>query len=123
MIKKLTFIFGELTIYDNYVLAVMKEGVTISPNYNDVLIDISATYFHNKQFIYITHRVHSYSVDPQIYYQTEKIKNLIGFAVVSQNYQAKLNAQIEKMFFKKPFKIFTELEDAVTWAKETTQMN
>ncbi|REE08181.1 hypothetical protein DFQ09_10857 [Winogradskyella pacifica] len=123
MIKKLTFIFGELTIYDNYVLAVMKEGVTISPNYNDVLIDISATYFHNKQFIYITHRVHSYSVDPQIYYQTEKIKNLIGFAVVSQNYQAKLNAQIEKMFFKKPFKIFTELEDAVTWAKETTQMD
>jgi hypothetical protein len=62
-------------------------------------------------------------VDPQIYYQTEKIKNLIGFAVVSQNYQAKLNAQIEKMFFKKPFKIFTELEDAVTWAKETTQMD
>ena len=123
MIKKITFIFGELTIYDNYVLAVMKEGVTISPNYNDVLIDISATYFHNKQFIYITHRVHSYSVDPQIYYQTEKIKNLIGFAVVSQNYQAKLNAQIEKMFFKKPFKIFTELEDAVTWAKETTQMD
>ncbi|EPR74451.1 hypothetical protein ADIWIN_0552 [Winogradskyella psychrotolerans RS-3] len=101
----------------------MKEGVTISPSYNDVLMDISKTYYNNKQFIYITHRVNSYSVNPQIYYQTEKIENLIGFAVVSHNYQAKLNAQIEKMFFKKPFKIFTELEDAMTWATEITQTN
>ncbi|WP_179335473.1 hypothetical protein [Winogradskyella costae] len=123
MIKKLSFNFGELSIYDNYVLAVMKEGVTISPNYNDVLVDISETYFRNKNFIYITHRIHSYSVDPQIYYKTEKIENLIGFAVVSHNYQAKLNAQIEKMFFKKPLMIFSDIEEAITWALKVTKTN
>ena len=123
MIKKLSFNFGELSIYDNYVLAVMKEGVTISPNYNDVLVDISETYFRNKNFIYITHRIHSYTVDPQIYYKTEKIENLIGFAVVSHNYQAKLNAQIEKMFFKKPLMIFSDIEEAITWALKVTKTN
>lgn len=118
MIEKLTFDFGELNIHNNYVIAVMKEGVTIQPSYNDVLVDISKNYYLNKPFIYITHRVNSYSVDPKIYYQTEKIENLIGFAVVSNNYKAKLNAQLEKMFFKKPFEIFSNIDEAYEWADD-----
>jgi hypothetical protein len=116
MEKTLTFDFCEMTIYDKYVVVVMKEGVNITPGHNNVLIDVTKIYFSKKSFVYITHRINSYSVDPQIYLETAKIENLKGFAVVSKNYKAKVNAQIEKMFFNKPFEIFTNLENAFSWA-------
>jgi hypothetical protein len=126
MKESLKFDFCDMTIYDNYVVVVMKEGVNITPAHNTVLQEVTATYFKNKPYVYITHRVNSYSVDPKIYYETVKIENLKGFAVVSSNYQAKINAQIEKMFFAKPFEIFTKLDDALEWAKsiieKTTQL-
>jgi hypothetical protein len=107
-----------MTIYDNYVVVIMKEGVNIMPEHNNVLVEVTSTYYPNKPFVYITHRINSYSVDPKIYFETSKIENLKGFAVVSSNYKAKINAQIEQMFFTKPFEIFNTLEDAFSWAKE-----
>ena len=111
----LTFDFCDITVYDNYIVVVMKEGVNITPDYNSVLLEIANTYFSDKPFIYITHRINSYSVDPKIYYETSKIKTLKGFAVVTKNYKAKVNAQIEQRFFSKPYKIFKNLEDAEKW--------
>lgn len=119
MKENLTFDFCDMTIYDNYVVVVMKEGVNITPDYNSVLVEVTNAYFSDKPFVYITHRVNSYSVDPKIYFETAKIENLEGFAVVSKNYQAKINAQIEQMFFNKPFEIFTNLDDAFKWAEKT----
>jgi len=42
----------------------------------------------NEAFVYITHRVNSYSVDPTIYISVSKIENLVGFAVVFINQMA-----------------------------------
>jgi hypothetical protein len=114
----LAFDFCDMTIFNNYLVVVMKEGVNITPKHNSVLVEVTKDYFLNKPFIYITHRLNSYSVDPKIYFETSKIENLKGFAVVSSNYKAKVNAQIEQMFFNKPFEIFSKLEDAISWAEE-----
>lgn len=113
----LTFDFCDMKIYNNYVVVVIKEGVNITQKYNDILVEVTETYFLDRPFVYITHRVNSYSVDPKVYFETSKIENLKGLAVVSNNYKAKINAEIEKMFFNKPFNIFTELENAVVWAE------
>ncbi|NRB82866.1 MAG: hypothetical protein HRU49_03685 [Winogradskyella sp.] len=118
MKEKLVFDFCDMTIYDNYVVNVMKEGVNLTPEYNAVLVDVAETYYSDKPFIYITHRLNSYSVDPKIYYETSKIKNLKGFAVVSNNYKSKINAQIEQRFYNKPFEIFTDLNKAFEWADD-----
>ncbi len=117
MLESLTFDFCEMSIYDNYVVVVMKEGVTITPEYNSVLVEVTENHFSNKPFVYITHRINSYAVDPKIYLETAKIENLKGFAVVSSNYKAKVNAKVEQMFFDKPFEIFTTLDDAFIWAE------
>lgn len=114
----LNFDFCTMTVYDNYLVVIVNEGVDIKPKHNNVLIEIAKAHYQNRDFVYITHRLNSYSVDPKIYFETAKIKNLKGFAVVSSNYKAKVNAQIEQMFFNKPFKIFTELEEAFSWADE-----
>ena len=113
----LKFDFCDMHIYNNYMVVVMKEGVTITPSHNLILLNIVETYYSNKKFVYITHRLNSYSVDPAIYHETSKIENLVGFAVVSKDYKAKSNAEIEKLFLKKPFEIFGTLDEAVSWAK------
>ena len=118
MKESLTFDFCNMTIYDNYIITVINEGITLLEKHNSILIKVAESYFVDKPFIYITNRINSYSVDPKIYFNTAQIPNLKGFAVVTNNYQAKVNAKIEKMFFNKPFEIFIELEDAITWANE-----
>jgi len=121
MKEVLAFDFCDMTVYNNYVVVVIKEGVNLTPQHNNVLVEVTNTYFIDKPFIYITHRINSYSVDPKIYFETAKIENLKGFAVVSIDYKAKINAEIEKLFFNKPFKIFATVEDAVKWANTLTK--
>jgi len=114
---KLDFFFGEIFVHDNYIIAVMKEGITVTPDLNDILFDIVTTYFHSKPFVYITNRINSYAVDPAVYVETAKIYNLIGFAIVSQNNLAFSNTDIEKLFFKKPFVHFDTLNEAIIWSE------
>ncbi|WP_179352301.1 hypothetical protein [Winogradskyella vidalii] len=120
LISKDTLIldFCKVEIYNHYVIVEINEGVNVTPKYNRALIKINEKYFSNQPFVYITNRVNSYSVDPKIYHDTAQIETLKGITVVSKKYHAKINAQIEKIFFNKPFEIFTELEDAVKWADE-----
>ncbi|WP_411894967.1 hypothetical protein [Winogradskyella sp. A2] len=118
MKKSLTLEFCDIAIYDNYLVVIMKEGVNLKPEHNSVLIDVANKYYTDSEFVYITHRINSYSVDPKIYYETAKIENLKGFAVVSEDFKAKSNAEVEKMFFNKPFEIFYKLDEALKWAND-----
>ena len=106
-----------MTIYDKYLVTNINEGFNLLPEHNKVLVDVATSHFKDQPFVYITHRINSYSVDPKIYYETSKIKNLAGLAVVSSKFIAKSNAEIEKMFFTKPFEIFSDLESAKEWAE------
>lgn len=117
----LNFDFCTLTVYNNHVISVINEGVSLRPEHNDVLTQIAETYFKNQPFVYITNRVHSYSVDPKIYFETSKIPNLVGCAVVSSDYKAKNNAKIEKLFYSKPFEMFKTLDEAKEWANTIVQ--
>ncbi|WCO00382.1 hypothetical protein [Psychroserpens ponticola] len=116
MTDVLKYDFCTMHIYDYYMIVVINEGITVTTTHNDVLLNVADTYYKNKPFVYITHRLHSYSVDPAIYKETSKIKNLAGFCVVSADYKAKRNAEIEKLFLNKPFEILDTIEEATIWA-------
>jgi len=118
MITLLKYHFCKIEVYENHIIVVMNEGITVLPEYNDVLVSISLNHFKGKKFGYITNRINSYSVNPSIYIETSKIENLSVFAIVSNKQINISNAQIEKLFFKKPFQQFTLLEDAITWIKK-----
>ncbi|GGD94621.1 hypothetical protein [Planktosalinus lacus] len=110
--------FGELSIFDNFIIAVIKEGVNLTIDDNESLIDVAEKYFKNRPFAYITNRIYSYSVNPKIYLETSKIENLVAFAVVSQNNLSISNAEFEKQFLTKPHKSFNKLIDAINWCEE-----
>jgi hypothetical protein len=117
MIKSLKYPFCTIDVYSNYVISRINEGFHLTPDKNRILEDIANDYFKDKPFVYITHRINSYSVDPSIYLQTSKVKNLAGMAVVAEAPLSKGNAEVEKLFLKKPFEIFTDLNDAIEWVK------
>ena len=117
MIKALMLEFCNVKIYDNYMVVVMNEGVHITPKHNIILVEIVETYYKNKPFVYITHRKNAYSVDPAVYFETSKIKNLVGFAIVAEIAVSKGNALIEKLFSEQPFEIFYDMNDAKKWAE------
>lgn len=115
MTDLLKFDFCEMLIFDSYVIVTINEGITISPKHNIELNNVVETYFRNKKFVYISHRKNSYAVDPATYIETSKIENLKGFAVVSKDYKAKSNAEVEKLFLTKPYEIFDDMTKAIAW--------
>jgi len=113
--------FGTLAIYDRYIIAEIKEGIVLSHEHHDVLDQIAKTYFHDTTFVYITHRIHSYTVNPMIYARTAKLSNLVGFAYVSKHKLSLASAQLETMFLKKAHYMGGSLEDAIQWANGITK--
>lgn len=118
MITKYDFGFCNVEIYDDYVKVVINEGETVSPEHNETLIELANAHFKNRPFVYITHRIYSYSVNPTIYLETSKIENLVGFAVVSTNHKQKIQTKLEKAFFEKEFRQFDTMEEALSWKNE-----
>ncbi len=114
----LNYDFCKIEVYSDYIIATMFEGIILTAEKNDLLLGIATKYFKNSNFGYITNRIHSYSVDPSIYYETSKIENLVAFAVVSSKQINISNTRLEKIFYKNPFRHFIELEDAISWVKK-----
>ncbi len=118
MPKILTYDFCTLRFYSNYMIAEINEE-HLTPNKNQVLIDSAKTHYVNNPFVYITYRKYSYSVDPVVFIKTSKISNLLGIAVVTATPASKSgNTKIEKLFYNKPYEIFSTLDDAIEWAQQ-----
>lgn len=115
IIKK--YPFGEITLHEHYMIAVMNEGITVTVDLNDELFNIAQNHYLNKKFVYITHRINSYSVDPNIYFKTSQIKNLLGFAIVFGQSVQFDNSDFERSFISIPFKTFRSLNEATQWAE------
>jgi len=110
--------FCRLELHKNYVFAVMHEGIVVDEKNNTILIEIIENHYRNIPFVYITHRINSYSVDPTVYRRTSKIKSLVGLAVVSSMQTQKISVAYEKHFFSKEFCHFHSLKEAIAWKDE-----
>ena len=97
---------------------VMNEGVLVDASVNATLTDLAEEHFGEKLFGYITHRKNSYSVNPNVYHETSKIPNLVGFAIVSDKEIHLTTSQVESMFLDKPLKVFKTVPEAVAWVNE-----
>jgi len=114
--------FCKMVFSENYVICSINEGETITAEKSNLQTEVILDHYRDNPFIYITHRIHSYSVDPSIYSETSKIETLVGFVVVSSSKSSVKNALFEKMFLNKPFEIFEDIEDAVLWADTICNM-
>lgn len=110
-----------LNFYDNYVISRVKEGALISSKEIKDLVKICSGFYKNKEFVYISKRVTNYNVDPTIYLNLEKVKNLAGIAIVSSKVSSINMASFEQNFSKVPFDIFLDLDEALEWKNEVIE--
>ena len=72
---------------------------------------------------YISNRVTSYSVNPLVYKEVEKMSNLVAIAIIPNDLKMRQSAEFEKQFFNKPFEIFNNLTDAINWVEKIVLNN
>lgn len=109
---------GVVQVFDNYMVAIFEEGVTMTLERAFQIIGISEIHFREKDFGYISLRKNSYAIDPTVYNYLREMENLKAFAIVSIKEIDMHNFKIEKMFYKKPMKFFIEFDNALAWVKK-----
>lgn len=116
---------GKFFFYPNIVVGEFYKGVHVTKESSKELIQfIKRVYEDKTPFVYISHRLHAYSMD--LIESREVVKmfpNFIGFAVVSQNKYRRMIVSLEKIFVVKPIDVFYELESAFIWAEERIEEN
>ncbi|WP_405205684.1 hypothetical protein [Aquimarina sp. LLG6339-5] len=121
LIERYDLKLGTYYIYDNYIIAEIKEGVTITLGKLQDLIPIVQKHFGNGQpFTYISNRINSHSIIPTDYLDCPFLymDNFKGYGVITYNLLTEKSTEIEKHFAQKPFYNFSNLEDAIMWSKE-----
>ncbi|APG59625.1 hypothetical protein [Christiangramia salexigens] len=119
--KEVQLTFGKISIHDNFLVAKFNEGVLFNLENNRQLLNLANETFNGGNFGYISNRENSYAVDPMVYRESASITNLKAIAVVCNNDLTKRNAvEVERKFYKNDssFKVFDNLEEAITWVKQ-----
>lgn len=111
---------GRFVYYPHMSISEVSEGIHMdSKNMSKLLQIAKDVYGDDIPFVYISNRIHSYSIDPLGYYEAIKMfPNLKGYAIVSQNNRLRNLAVLEKLFIKRPVRIFDDLEKATKWAQQ-----
>ncbi|WP_406684177.1 hypothetical protein N1F78_00165 [Seonamhaeicola sp. MEBiC1930] len=121
VLKELNYAFANVFIFKGFFIVEINEGVKYTwDNHGRQMADDLAYFLgtDGEDIIYISNRIHSYSVVAQdwlkFYRSSYKLKE---YYVVSPNRKGTFNLLFEGMFFKKKIKNFTSLEEAVKLAK------
>ena len=110
---------GRFVFFKNISIAEVSEGTHVTfEKLSNMLQIAEGVYGNDMPFVYISNRIHSYSIDPLGYYEAIKLfPNIKAYAIVSQNKQRRALAVLEKLFIKKPIRVFDNLEKASAWAE------
>lgn len=117
IVKEYHLDIGRVQVFKNHLVAIFDEGATVTLERAYQIIGISEIHFRDKNFGYISLRQNSYAIDPTIYTYLRELKNLKAFAIVSVKEMDMHNFKIEKLFYKKPMKIFIDYNNALKWVK------
>ncbi len=106
--------------YPNIIVGEFVEGAHVTKqNAIEPIMIAKQIYGDLEPIVYISHRRFSYSMDPVGYGEVVKMfPNFTGFAIVSQKKYMRMLAALEKLFIKKPLKVFYDLDSAFIWADE-----
>lgn len=114
--KKLELPFCFLYLEDRYAILEMKKDCSINIDSAKEITGELERFYENRPFIFITHRKHHHPIDLNVY-KGRILKNMIGFAIVSDNPEERIRAATEQPLWKNAFTFFTDLEDAKSWAE------
>lgn len=117
--SKLEFKFGNFYLCEKFVISELHEGVHF--NWDKILEVIGALldyYGDAIEIAYISNRVDSYSIEPQLWYRFhDEFDFILAVATVAYNDFGYINASIEKQFTNISLKRCDDLDAAISWIK------
>ncbi|WP_400078053.1 hypothetical protein [Winogradskyella sp. R77965] len=121
VLKEMNYKFGNVFIFDGFVISEINEGVSFSweAHAKPIVKDVTDfTECDGSNLVYLSHRIYSYSVVPTDWLKFFKNSfSLKGYGVIAYNGVSFVNTVIENLFFKKKIRRFTNIETAIDWAK------
>ncbi|QCX01624.1 hypothetical protein FGM00_16450 [Aggregatimonas sangjinii] len=119
LIAEYNFTVGRFRYYPNIIIGEFNEGVHVTKENAAEPIRLAKELCGTeKPLVYISHRLHSYSMDPTGYEAVTKMfPNFRGFAIVSNNRYRRMLANLERLFIKRPIRVFYDLDRAFQWAE------
>lgn len=121
VLKVLNYKFGNVFIFDGFVISEINEGVSFSWESHAQLIVKDVTDFtqcDGSNIVYISHRIYSYSLVPTDWLKFFKNSfELKGYGVIGYHKMSFVNTVVENLFFKKKIRRFNSLNSAIQWAK------
>ncbi|RZS90528.1 hypothetical protein [Aquimarina brevivitae] len=115
--------YCEIFVLENVLVKQIEEGEIISADHVDELIRIIDKHFKDKPVVYLSNRTFSYSVDPLVYKEASKIKQLIGIGIIVSEEQNVNTAHFEGKFYDRDFNVFRNFDDAMIWSNSLLQKN
>jgi len=116
--KTISLDFTTLTIYKNFVVSTIHEGVLFDTPQLEQLQDIFTIYFEDRPFGFIANRQNDYTVNPVCYTNSNAIKNMVGMAVLCYSETNYKTANFTKPFFRKPLEGFFTFEECENWIQD-----
>lgn len=112
------FQFGVFYFFDGLVISEINEGETFGwPMAKKVINTAYEVLGREKPIAYVSNRIHNYSVVPTDWLKFYKHRHQLEFySVVSYNQGGLASLVLEKMFFKKNIRQFSDLESAIKWS-------
>ncbi|GAA4272329.1 hypothetical protein U6A24_20900 [Aquimarina gracilis] len=118
MIISYDFGYCRAEIYEDHIRVYINEGSVVGPENITELNYVAEKHFKNKPFVYLAVRIHSYTINPMIYFESNKIQNLLGVAIISKDPKQRSQARIEKAFTNKKLQQFETIGEALEWKDE-----
>jgi|SRR5690606_17434920 len=122
IIKELNYPFGNVFIFDGFLVSEINEAVTFNwEEHGKVIVEEVCSFLktNGKDLIYISHRIHSYSVVASDWMKFFKASyTLKAYCIVSKGKLGAMNFMVEKLFFSKKIKRFNTIFEAVNWVKK-----
>ena len=127
VLKELNYPFATVYIFEGYVISEINEGVVFSweDHAKKMTKDIASfAKTDGSNLVYLSHRINSYSIKPMDWLNFYKNSfSLKGYGVVGYNSFSFVNTVIENLFFSKKIRRFNDLETAILWAENKTNLS
>ncbi len=124
-IQELNYSYGDFYLFETFIVGEIKKDVvfTWKDHAKAVVEEIADLYDQNgKDLVYITNRIHPYSVVPSDWLHFFKYSYALkGYGIISYTKKGKLNAMLEKLFMRSKIQSFNSLIDAINWAKSLSK--
>ncbi len=115
---------GNFYFFNNFVVSEIHEGVHYTWEDAQDVIEAYVKHYGKVPITYVSNRINEYSVRPQDWSKFVKSGyKLHAYVVVSYNKRSWLNALLEKAFLNTTVERFTDLTEAIEWAKVNSNHN